>query len=121
MLEVIGICLLFVLSIRTSDMTDRNKIDKIFEYTKVWTVSENGNKNKCKFIAVNNIEGIGAEYIYSLPLGLPYKKIEYLNDNIGVFKDGLNKNVELAFKNGMLRVYVYDTDLPEEINIKEVL
>ena len=102
-------------------MSDRKKIEKIFEYAKVWVVSESGDKKKCKFIRKNDIGEVGVEYIYSLPLGIPYKKLEYLNDNIGVFKDGLNKNVELDFKSGMLYVNVYEDDLPKEFNIKEVL
>lgn len=122
MLEVIGFSLLLVLSIRSKGMNDKTKIEKIFEYAKVWMVSETRDKKKCKFIAKNNIEGsVGTEYIYSLPLGMPYKKLEYLNDNIGVFKDGLNKNVALDFKGGYLIVSVYESDLPKEIKFEEVL
>src|SRR5690625_140922 len=120
MLETLGFSLLLVLSIRIKGMFDRKKIEKIFEYTKVWAVSENGDKKKCKFVGKNDLGEVGTDYIYKLPLGLPYKKLEYLNDNIDVFKDGLNKNVELDFKNGLLIVSVYENDLPEKINFKEV-
>ena len=122
MLEVIGFCLLLVLAIKPGEMSDRKKIEKIFEYVKVWTVSETGIKQRCEFIMEHDLgNGIGTEYIYRLPLGMPYKKLEYLNDNIGVFKDGLNKNVELDFKGGRLLVSVYENDLPEKVNFKEVL
>ena len=121
-LEVIGFCLLLVLAIKPGEMSDRKKIEKIFEYAKGWSVSETGIKQKCRFIMEHDLgNGIGTEYIYRLPLGMPYKKLEYLNDNIGVFKDGLNKNVELDFKGGRLLVSVYENDLPEKVNFKEVL
>jgi len=121
MLEVVGFSLLLVLSIRSGGLSDRKKIEKIFEYAKVWVVSESGDKKKCKFVDKNDLaDDVGVVYIYRLPLGMPYKKLEYLNDNIGVFKDGLNKNVELEYKNGLLFVYVYEKDLPEKYNFKEV-
>lgn len=122
MLEALGFSLLLVLAVRVNKMSDRKKIEKIFEYTKVWVVAENGDKKKCVFVKENDLGKngeVGTVYIYSLPLGLPYKKVEYLNDNIGVFKDGLNKNVELEFKSGLLFVYVYEDDLPEKIEFEE--
>lgn len=121
MLEVIGFSLLLVLAVRLKGMSDRKKIEKIFEYTKIWVVEENGNKIKTKFVRKNNLGDIGTEYIYKLPLGIPYKKLEILNSDIGVFKDGLDKNVELKYENGLLHVYVYENDLPKKINFEEVL
>lgn len=121
MLETIGFCLLFALAVRSKPMSDRRKIEKIFEYTKVWVAEENGEKKMCKFVNKHTLDNdVGTVYIYKLPLGIPYKKLEYLNDNIGVFKDGLNKNVELNYKNGLLFVYVYENYLPEKINFEEV-
>src|SRR5690625_1341980 len=117
-LEVIGFCLLLVLAIKPGEMSDRKKIEKIFEYVKVWTVSETGIKQKCRFIMEHDLgNGIGTEYIYRLPLGMQYKKLEYLNDNIGVFKDGLNTKVALEFIRGMLIVSVSIYDLLSNVNI----
>lgn len=122
MLEVIGVCLLLSLSVRTKQLNDRKKIEEIFNNTKTFVVGEDGEKKKCKFIKKEYIgNGIGTEYVYRLPLGLPYKKIELLNSNIGVFKDGLNKNIDIDFNNGLMILSVYETDLPEVLNFEEVI
>lgn len=111
-LESIGLSLLLLSAIRTSNMTDKRKVDKIFEYTKTWVTSESGEIKKPQFIRKAAIDDVGTEYIYRLPLGMPFKKLEYLNENVGVFKDGLHKNVEIEFDGGMMHVNVYDSDLP---------
>ncbi|MDC3414248.1 FtsK/SpoIIIE domain-containing protein [Terrihalobacillus insolitus] len=111
-LESIGASMLLVGAIRTSNMSDQKKIEKIFEYTKTWIKTEQGNTKKCQFIRKAPISDVGTEYVYRLPLGMPFKKLEYLNENVGVFKDGLHKNVELDWDGGMLHVNVYETDLP---------
>src|SRR5699024_2803600 len=95
-------------------LSDRTKIERIFEYTKTWITTQKGRIQKPKFQYKNVIEDVGMEYVFKLPLGMPYKKLEYLNENIGVFEDGLHKNVELDFKNGKLHIYVYDNNLPKE-------
>lgn len=100
-------------AIRTSNMGDQKKIEKIFEYTKTWITTEKGDIKKPQYIRKAPIENVGTEYVYRLPLGLPFKKLEYLNENVGVFKDGLHKNVEINWDGGMLHVNVYETDLPE--------
>lgn len=117
-IESIGASLLLLLAIRTKNMSDKKKIEKIFEYTKTWVTNKSGEIKHPQYIRKEPIKNdkndhVGMLYVYRLPLGLPYKKIEYLNDNIGVFKDGLHKNVELEFNNGMLHVKVYETQLPK--------
>ncbi|MEC5422415.1 FtsK/SpoIIIE domain-containing protein [Virgibacillus sp. C22-A2] len=104
-------------SIRTKNMPDKKKIEKIFEYTKTWVTTEGNKIKKPQFIREDNItvneKVIGIEYVYRLPLGMPFKKLEYLNENVGVFKDGLHKNVEIEFDEGMMHVNVYEADLPK--------
>lgn len=111
-LESVGASLVLLAAVQTANMSDKKKIEKIFEYTKTWVTTQGNEIKKPKFIRKAAIKDIGTEYVYRLPLGLPYKKLEYLNDNVGVFKDGLHKNVEIEFDGGMVHVNVYDTDLP---------
>src|SRR5690606_9905312 len=101
-IESIGASLLLMAAIQTANMNDKKKIEKIFEYTKTWITTENNQIKKPKFYRTEPIKDVGMKYVYRLPLGLPYKKLEYLNDNVGVFKDGLHKNVELEWDGGML-------------------
>ncbi|MEC5422143.1 FtsK/SpoIIIE domain-containing protein [Virgibacillus sp. C22-A2] len=104
-------------SIRTNNMPDKKKIEKIFEYTKTWVTTQGNDIKKPQFIREDNITAdekvIGIEYVYRLPLGMPFKKLEYLNENVGVFKDGLHKNVEIDFNEGMMHLNVYEADLPK--------
>lgn len=122
-IESLLVCSLLLLSIRFTNMSDKKKIEKIFEYTKTWVTTKNNEIKHPQFIRKEPIKDgekqIGMLFVYRLPLGLPYKKLEYLNDNIGVFKDGLHKNVELDFDNGMLHVNVYETELPTQFNFGE--
>lgn len=120
-LESIGASLLLMSAIQTANMSDKKKIEKIFEYTRTWVTTEGGQIKKPKYYRKEAIDDIGMKYVYRLPLGLPYKKLEILNDNIGVFKDGLHKNVELEFDGGMLHVNVYDNDLPTKYHYREIL
>jgi len=124
-LESIGAGLLMFSAIRATNMPDKKKIEKIFEYTKTWVTTQKGDMKHPQYIRKEKVtnedrEEIGMLYVYRLPLGLPYKKLEYLNENVGVFKDGLHKNVEIEFDNGMLHVNVYETDLPEKWNYENV-
>ena len=109
-----------LLSIRNKEMPDKKKIEKIFEYTKIWVTTLNGDIKKPIFIRKEEIANNGFKYVYRLPLGLPSKVFQKLNDNVGVFKDGLNKNVEIEF-DGMLHVNVYEHDLPSDWNYEEVM
>lgn len=124
-LESIGASLLLLSAVRVTNMGDKKKIEKIFEYTKTWVTTQSGEIKHPQYvrkeaITDENNNQIGMLYVYRLPLGLPYKKLEYLNDNIGVFKDGLHKNVEIEFDGGMLHVNVYETDLPNKWSFEDV-
>lgn len=112
-LESIGISLMLLSAIRLSNMSDKKKIEKIFEYTKTWVTTQGNEIKKPQFVRKAAIGDVGSDYVYRLPLGLPYKKLEYLNENVGVFEDGLHKNVEFEFDGGMMHVSVYETDLPK--------
>lgn len=101
-----------LLAVRFGNMSDRKKIEKIFDNTGITLKERNGAVKTCKFIRKNTLEN-GMEYVYRLPLGMPYAKLATLNDEIGVFKDGLHKNVEIEFDGGMVHVLVYETDLPK--------
>jgi S-DNA-T family DNA segregation ATPase FtsK/SpoIIIE len=64
----------------------------------------------------------GREYVYKLPLGLSFSQIE---EKIPMIQDGLNfkvkgcqKRVELSF-DGMVRIKVYDLELPKLVNYTE--
>lgn len=107
-------------AIRTKDMSDKQKIEKIFEYTKIWVTTQKGDIKKPVFVRKELIKNSGTKYVYRLPLGLPSKVLQKLNDNVGVFKDGLNKNVEIEF-DGMLHINVYENDLPTDWNYNELL
>ncbi|WP_407270576.1 FtsK/SpoIIIE domain-containing protein [Radiobacillus sp. PE A8.2] len=95
-------------------MSDRKKIQKIFEYTGIIGRSAtDGTIKTCRFIRQDKIKTAnGMEYVFRIPLGVPSKKIEMLNNDVGIFKDGLHKDVETEFKSGMLHVFVYEDQLP---------
>lgn len=129
MFETIGFSLigLAVLlgSIRRSGMSDKVKIEKILEYTRIMVAGLNGEVKKCKYIRdepVTNDDGgkIGTKYVFRLPLGMPYKKLEALNDNAGVFSDGLGKKVEVDWDGGMMHVFVYEDDIPKKWLFKKM-
>lgn len=124
-LEAVGASMLVLISIRLSNMSDKKKIEKIFEYTKTWSTTEKGEIKKCQFIRkskiINENEEVGVEYVYRLPLGMPSKKLEYLNKDIGVFKDGLHKDVEVEYDGGMLHMSVYETGLPSKWDYEEAI
>lgn len=124
-LEAIGASLLLLTAINTTNMSDKKKIEKIFEYTKTWVTTQGGVIKHPQYIRKDpitdeNDKKIGMLYVYRLPLGLPYKKLEFLNDNVGVLKDGLHKNVEIEWDGGMLHVNVYETDLPKKWNFEDI-
>jgi DNA segregation ATPase FtsK/SpoIIIE, S-DNA-T family len=98
-----------LLTVRWGDMSDKKKIDIILSRIKISVKEEDTIKN-CRYIRKKKIED-GMEYIYRMPLGIAFTKIQ---ENIQVFKDGLHKNLEIEFKSGMVHFLVYDTDLPKE-------
>jgi DNA segregation ATPase FtsK/SpoIIIE, S-DNA-T family len=122
-LEGIGISMMLTSGILaatqiTPGMSDRKKIEKIFDYTKTIVSGLDGKIKRPAFVRkadIKNDKGkvIGTEYVYRLPLGMPYKKLEFLNDNVGVFEDGLHKKVEVNWDGGMMHLLVYETELPK--------
>jgi DNA segregation ATPase FtsK/SpoIIIE, S-DNA-T family len=98
-----------LLTVRWGDMSDKKKIDIILSRIKI-SVREEETIKTCRYIRKNKIKD-GMEYIYRMPLGIAFTKIQ---ENIQVFKDGLHKNLEIEFKSGMVHFLVYDTDLPKE-------
>lgn len=115
-----------VLAVRFRNMTDRKKIEKIMEVTNICIKDKDGTVKYCKYVRKDTERDrkddlLWTEYVYRLPLGMPYVKLEHLNENIGVFKDGLHKNVEIKFDGGMVHFFVYETDLPNKWKYREVL
>jgi S-DNA-T family DNA segregation ATPase FtsK/SpoIIIE len=95
-------------------MSDRKKIQTIFENRKVGVRKGKTEEGEDKymypiFISKDDTNETYTSYIYSLPLGVPSESIELL---LPALKDGLNKEVEYEFKDGFLRIDVYETDLP---------
>lgn len=123
-LEAIGISalmssLMIGTGVKWGTMSDKKKIEKILDYTKTFVVNEKKVVKKCTFVRKESIvndeeKEIGTKYVYRLPFGLPHKKLEFLNDNIGVFQDGLHKNVEFEWDGGMMHLNVYEIDIPKK-------
>lgn len=99
-------------------MKDEKIIEKIFVNRKVGFSSEeliNGemvtkNRQYPKLVRKYPQETY-TSYLYSLPLGLPSETFEKL---LPALKDGLNKEVDYEFKGGLLKMNVYNGDLPEK-------
>jgi DNA segregation ATPase FtsK/SpoIIIE, S-DNA-T family len=106
-------------------MKDEKKIEKIFENRRVGFTKEevvNGqvstkNKQYPKLIRKYPQEGY-TSYLYSLPLGLPSEAFEAL---LPALRDGLNKEVECEFEGGVLKMNVFNGNLPEKWNFDETL
>jgi S-DNA-T family DNA segregation ATPase FtsK/SpoIIIE len=123
MLEFLGVPLIAglvgVVSPKVFKMTDKKKIEKIF---KNMGIGIPGGKDKPpsfpKFIRKEKLEN-GTLYVYRLPLGLSSKMIQKVQENSGVFNDGLHKKVEINF-DGMLHINVYEKDIPKKWLLNEV-
>lgn len=61
---------------------------------------------------------LSTSYHYTLPLGIPSEVLEAL---IPAIKEGLNKEVEYEFKDGLLLIDVFETKLPEKWKYNEKL
>lgn len=109
-----------LLSLRFGGLSDRKKIEKIFENTGAMVRGKDGSIKEIKFVKQKEITN-GMEYVFRLPLGMPYKQLEKMNNNIGVFKDGLAKDVEFEQVGRMIHVSVYDTGLPKKWLYKDVI
>jgi DNA segregation ATPase FtsK/SpoIIIE, S-DNA-T family len=57
-------------------------------------------------------------YVYKLPVGLPSEMFEKLTAPLS---EALGKETEYEFKNGVLKLYVYEGDLPEKWNYDDSL
>lgn len=111
-------------------MNDKTKIDHIFRNLSLG-VNDSSKGGKPSFPAFYRKEEIGfkdksdnfvktgIKYIYRLPLGLPPKKIQLLQEGASILSDGINKPVELEF-DGMLHINVYDKKLPTFVPFKEL-
>ncbi|KAA0547592.1 hypothetical protein FZW96_12150 [Bacillus sp. BGMRC 2118] len=111
-------------------MNDKTKIDHIFRNLGLG-VNDSSKGGKPSFPAFyrkeeigfkdksNNFIKTGIKYVYRLPLGLPPKKIQLLQEGASVLSDGINKPVELEF-DGMLHINVYDKKLPTFVPFKEL-
>ncbi|MCK6203912.1 cell division protein FtsK [Bacillus infantis] len=106
-------------------MRDEKKIEKLFENRRVGFSKEevvNGqvstkSKQYPKLIRKYPQEAY-TSYLYSLPLGLPSEAFETL---LPALRDGLNKEVECEFEGGLLKMNVYNGNLPEKWNFDEGL
>lgn len=108
------------LALRFGGMSDRKKIEKIFENTGAMVRGKDGNLKEITFVRESDIIN-GKEYVFRLPLGMPYKQLEKMNNNIGVFKDGLAKDVEIEQRGRMIHISVYENGLPKKWDYSEVI
>jgi S-DNA-T family DNA segregation ATPase FtsK/SpoIIIE len=90
-------------------MKDEKKIQLIFENRKV--AVKRGESLQYPKLKRKKAHDTYTTYLYSLPLGIPSESIELL---LPAIKDGLNKEIEYEFENGMLKIYVYETELPKK-------
>lgn len=108
-----------ILSPKFLKMSDRRKIEKIFQNMKIG-VNEKGKDEMSypKFHSKKDIE-VGIKYTFTFPLGLSSKAIQKIQENGKVFSDGLNKPVEIEF-DGMLHIFVYNHEIPKKWDLSEV-
>ena len=99
-----------------SKTSDKKKIQTIFENRKV-AIKKGESLQYPKFIKKHPSDTY-TTYLYKLPLGIPSEIIETL---LPALKDGLNKEVEYEFKDGLLKIDVFETELPEKWNYDESL
>jgi S-DNA-T family DNA segregation ATPase FtsK/SpoIIIE len=111
-------------------MSDKAKVNRIFRNIGIGVndSSKGGKPSFPTFVRKENIgykdkNGLfvktGIKYVYRLPLGLPPKKIQLLQEGASVLSDGINKPVELEF-DGMLHLNIYDHKLPTFVPFKEI-
>jgi S-DNA-T family DNA segregation ATPase FtsK/SpoIIIE len=76
-------------------MTDEKKIKIIFENTRM--VVKRGDQLQYPKLQQKSPQDTYTSYLYSLPLGIPSSEIEGI---IPELKDGLNKEVEVEYRDG---------------------
>ena len=95
---------------------DKQIIKEIFENRKVG-IKRGENIQYPKFVR-KHVHDTYITYLYKLPLGIPSEALESI---VAAFKEGLNKEVEMEYKNGLLKMNVFETKLPEKWDYEENL
>ncbi len=95
---------------------DKQIIKEIFENRKVG-IKRGENVQYPKFIREHHSEAC-TTYLYKLPLGIPSEAVQSLNN---AFSEGLNKEVEMEFDKGVLKVNVFEKGLPNKWTYNESL
>jgi S-DNA-T family DNA segregation ATPase FtsK/SpoIIIE len=101
-------------------MKDKDKIQLIFENTGTGIKKKKTNDKGEKETVIippklyKEFKNLGySTYLYTLPFGLSAGEVEGI---LPALCDGLNKKVEMEYKEGFLKMHVYETDLPESWN-----
>jgi S-DNA-T family DNA segregation ATPase FtsK/SpoIIIE len=101
-------------------MKDKDKIKLIFENTGTGIKKKKTNDKGEKETVITppklykEFKNLGySTYLYTLPFGLSAGEVEGI---LPALCDGLNKKVEMEYKEGFLKMHVYETDLPESWN-----
>lgn len=90
-------------------LKDKEKIRRILENTNV-SINKGDTKQHPKLIREYNNE-FYTTYIYSLPFGL---HSDTFIDQIPAISEGINKEVEHEFSDGVLKLHVYHESLPNK-------
>jgi S-DNA-T family DNA segregation ATPase FtsK/SpoIIIE len=92
-----------------SKTSDKKKIQSIFENRKI-AIKKGDSLQYPKFIRKYPKDNY-TSYLYKLPLGVPSEIIEPL---LPALRDGLNKEVEYEYKDGLLKLDVFEGNLPDK-------
>jgi DNA segregation ATPase FtsK/SpoIIIE, S-DNA-T family len=92
--------------------SDKKKIEQVFKNRKVCL-----NESYPKLLN-HKAQESHTTYVYKLPMGLPSEMFEKLTAPLS---EALGKEIEYEFKNGVLKLYVYEADLPEKWNYDDSL
>lgn len=90
-------------------MSDEKKIKTIFENTRM--VVKRGDNLQYPKLKHKSHQDTYTSYLYSFPLGIPSSAIEDITPEL---KDGLNKEVEVEYRDGYIKIDVFETNLPEK-------
>jgi DNA segregation ATPase FtsK/SpoIIIE, S-DNA-T family len=92
--------------------SDKKKIEQVFINRKVCL------GEKYPKLLNSKAQETHTTYVYKLPVGLPSEMFEKLTAPLS---EALGKETEYEFKNGVLKLYVYEADLPEKWNYDDSL
>ena len=98
--------------------SNRQTINQIFENARLFTRDLKGNIHKPILLRSHQKE-THTTYIYKMPLGIPFKKLQVLNDDIGLFSDGLGKHTIVEYKDGVVLMRVFHKNLPGKVMYNE--